>query len=103
MWSSSIGKECSSSQLYCQAKGWFQKSQEFSNDLEKGVLSGKMEGEKMDAQGKVLKMFFPLKILNSPFSKQTFGAFLPFPFFLCLFFSLFSILYLFIEDELWDF
>jgi hypothetical protein len=70
MWSSSIGKECSSSQLYCQAKGWFQKSQEFSNDLEKGFLSGKMEGEKMDAQGKVLKMFFTLKILNSPFSKQ---------------------------------
>jgi hypothetical protein len=29
-------KKCNSSQVYCQAKGWFQKSQEFSNDLEKG-------------------------------------------------------------------
>jgi hypothetical protein len=36
MWSSSIGKECNSSQVYYQDKGLFQKSQEFSNDLEKG-------------------------------------------------------------------
>jgi hypothetical protein len=44
MWSSCIGKECNSSQVYYQAKGWFQKSQEFSNDLEEGFLSGNMEG-----------------------------------------------------------
>jgi hypothetical protein len=36
MWSSSIVEECNSSQVYYQAKGWFQKSQEFLNDLEKG-------------------------------------------------------------------
>jgi ferritin len=35
MWNSSIGKECNSSQVYSQAKGWFKKSHEFSNDLEK--------------------------------------------------------------------
>jgi hypothetical protein len=89
MWSSSIGKECNSSHVYCQAKGWFQKSQEFSNDLEKGFRSGKMEGEKMDSHEKVLKMFSPLKILNSPFSKETFGAFLPFSFFSMLLFLFF--------------
>jgi hypothetical protein len=90
MWISSIGKECNSSQVNCQAKGWFQKSQVFSNDLEMGVWSGKMEGEKMDSHGKVLKIFSPLKILNSPFSKErdswSFSSFL---FFLCFFFSLF--------------
>jgi hypothetical protein len=32
---SSIAKECNSSQVYFQAKGWFQKSKELSNDLEK--------------------------------------------------------------------
>jgi hypothetical protein len=42
----------------------------------------------MDSHGKVLKMFSHLKILNSPFSKETFGAFLPFSF-LGFFFSLF--------------
>jgi hypothetical protein len=90
MWSSSIGRECNSSQLYCQAKGWFQKSQEFSNNLENGFSSGKMEGEKMDSHGKVLKMFSPLKILNSPFQNtESFGAFPPSSFFLCFFLSLF--------------
>jgi hypothetical protein len=29
-------KECNSSQVYCHTKGCFQKSQEFSNDMEKG-------------------------------------------------------------------
>jgi hypothetical protein len=29
-----------------------------------------MEGEKMDSHRKVLKMFSPSKILNSPFSKE---------------------------------
>jgi hypothetical protein len=58
----------------------------------------------MDSYGKVLKMFSPLKILNSPLSKERdFYTFSPFPFFLCFFFSLFSILGLFIEDEFGDF
>jgi hypothetical protein len=35
--------------------------------------------------------------------RETFGAFLPFSFFLCFFFSLFSMLRLFIDDELRDF
>jgi hypothetical protein len=70
MWSSRIGKECNSSQVYCEANRWIQKSQEFSNDLEKGFLSGKMEGEKIDLYEKVLKKFSPLKILNTPFSKE---------------------------------
>jgi hypothetical protein len=103
MWSSHIGKECNSSQVYCQAKGWFQKSQEFSDDLKKSFWSGKMEGEKMDSHGKVLKMFSRLKILNSPFSKETFGAFLPFSFFRLLFLSIFPYARLFIEDELGEF
>jgi hypothetical protein len=73
--------------------------------LEKGFWSGKMEREKMGSHGKVLKMFSPLKILNSPFFKwerllELFSLFL---FFLYFFFSLFSILRLFIEVELWDF
>jgi hypothetical protein len=38
--------------------------------LEKGFSSGKMEGEKMISHGKILKMFSPLKILNSPFSRE---------------------------------
>jgi hypothetical protein len=43
----------------------------------------------MDSHGKVLKIFSPLKIFNSPFFKrETFGAFLPFSF-LCFFFSVF--------------
>jgi hypothetical protein len=95
MWSSSIGRECNSSQLYCQAKGWFQKSQEFSNNLENGFSSGKMEGEKMDSHGKVLKMFSPLKILNSPFSKYrefwSFSSFLFFSMLLSLSFFLCSV------------
>jgi hypothetical protein len=70
MWSSSIGKECNSYQVYYQSKEWFQKSQEFSNGLEKGFWSGKIEWEKMDSHEKVLKMFSPLKILNSPLSKE---------------------------------
>jgi hypothetical protein len=58
----------------------------------------------MDSHRKVLKMFSPLKILNSPFQKRkTFVAFLPLSFFLCFFFSLFSMFRLFIEDELGDF
>jgi hypothetical protein len=51
-----------------------------------------MEGEKMDSHGKVLKMFSPLKILNSPFSKEkvfwrfsSFLFFASFSFFLCSF------------------
>jgi hypothetical protein len=44
-------------------------------------------GEKMDSHRKVLKMFSPLKILNSPFSKETFGAFLPFSFLMLPFLS----------------
>jgi hypothetical protein len=67
MWSSIIGKECNSSKVYYQDKGWFQKSQEISNDLEKGFCSGKMEGEKMDSHKKDLIFFSPLKIPNSPF------------------------------------
>jgi hypothetical protein len=87
MWTSSIEKECNSSQVYCQAKGWFQKSQEFSNDLEKSFWSGKIEGEKMDSHKKVLKMFSPLKILNSPFSKERdFWSFSSFLFFSILLF-----------------
>jgi hypothetical protein len=50
--------------------------------LKKGFQSGKIEGEKMDSHRKVLKMFSPLKILNSPFQKRkTFVAFLPLSFF----------------------
>jgi hypothetical protein len=45
----------------------------------------------MDSHKKVLKMFSPLKILNSPFSKErdfwSFSFFLSF--FLCFFLSLF--------------
>jgi hypothetical protein len=63
-----------------------------------------MEGEKMDLDGKVLKMFSPLKILNSPFSKERLFEL----FFLSLFFYAFShffvsMLCVFIEDELRDF
>jgi hypothetical protein len=60
-----------------------------------------MEGEKMDSHGKVLKMFYPLKILNSPFSKERLLEL----FFLSLFYASFSfsMLCLFIEDELRDF
>jgi hypothetical protein len=55
----------------------------------------------MDSHGKVLKMFSPLKILNSPFSKERdFSCFSSSLFFLCFFFSM---LHLFIEDELGDF
>jgi hypothetical protein len=90
MWSSSIGKECNSSKIYCQAMGWIQKSQESLNDLEKGFRSAKMEGEKMDSYGKVLKMFSPLKILNSPFSNErdfwSFSSFIFFSMLLFLFF-----------------
>jgi hypothetical protein len=40
-----------------------------------------MEGEKMDSHGNVLKMFSPLKILNSPLSKErNFWSFSSFPF-----------------------
>jgi hypothetical protein len=103
MWTSSIEKECNSSQVYCQAKGWFQKSQEFSNDLEKSFWSGKIEGEKMDSHKKVLKMFSPLKILNSPFSKERdFWSFSFSLFFYASFCLFFSMLRLFIEDELRD-
>jgi hypothetical protein len=71
--------------VYCQAKGWFQKTQEFSNDLKKGFWSGKMEGEKIDSHEKVLKMFSPLKMLNSPFSKER--DFLSFSSFISLFYA----------------
>jgi hypothetical protein len=59
----------------------------------------------MDSHRKVLKIFSPLKILNSHFQKrETFGSFLPFSFFYVSFLSLsFSILCLFIEDELRNF
>jgi hypothetical protein len=50
----------------------------------------------MDSHEKVLKMFSPLKILNSPLSKERLLEL----FFLSLFFSM---LRLFIEDELGDF
>jgi hypothetical protein len=104
MWSSSIEKECNSTQVYCQAKGWFQKSQEFSNDLEKGFWSGKMEGEKMDSHGKVLRIISPIIILNSPFLKERLlELFFISLFFLCFFSLFFSMLHLFIEDELRDF
>jgi hypothetical protein len=57
----------------------------------------------MDPHRKVLKMFSPLKILNSPFSKERFLE----PLFLSLFFyasfSLFFMLHIFIEDALKDF
>jgi hypothetical protein len=62
----------------------------------------------MDSHRKVLKMFSPLKILNSPFSKERLlELFFLSLFFLC-FFSLslspsLSMLHLFIEDELGDF
>jgi hypothetical protein len=61
----------------------------------------KWRGEKMDSHGKVLKMFYPLKILNSPFSKERLLEL----FFLSLFYASFSfsMLCLFIEDELRDF
>jgi hypothetical protein len=100
-WSSSIGKEYNSSQVYCQAKGWFQKSQAFSNDLEKGFGSGKMEGEKMDSHEKVLKNVFSSQNIEFTFFKrETFGAFLPFSFFYASFSLFFSMLRLFIENEL---
>jgi hypothetical protein len=60
----------------------------------------------MDSHEKVLKIFSPLKILNSPFFKRE--RLLKF-FFLSLFFFyasfslFFSMLRLFIEDELGDF
>jgi hypothetical protein len=58
----------------------------------------------MGTHRKVLKMFSPLKILNSPFSKEIdFWSFSYFLFFLYFFFSLFSMLRLFVEDELMDF
>jgi hypothetical protein len=57
----------------------------------------------MDSHGKILKLFSPLKILNSPFSKERdFWSFSSFLFFYASF-SLFSILCLLIEDELGDF
>jgi hypothetical protein len=44
----------------------------------------------MDSHIKVLKIFSPLKILNSTFQKrETFGAFLPFSLFFYASFSLF--------------
>jgi hypothetical protein len=104
MWCSSIGEECNSSQVYCQPKRWFQKSQEFSNDLENGFWSGKMEGEKMDSHRKVLKMFSPLKILNFPFSKERLlELFFLSHFFYGSFFLHLFLLHLFIEYELKDF
>jgi hypothetical protein len=49
-----------------------------------------MEGDKMDSHGKVLKMFSPLKILNSPFSKERdFWGFSSFLFYFYAFLSLF--------------
>jgi hypothetical protein len=57
----------------------------------------------MDSHGKVLKMFSPIKILNSPFSKERdFWSFSSFRFYFFLFFyasfSLFlSMLHLFID------
>jgi hypothetical protein len=57
----------------------------------------------MDSHKKVLKMFSPLKILNSPFSKERdFWSFSSF-FSMLLFSLFFSMLHLFIEDELGDF
>jgi hypothetical protein len=70
MWSSSIGKECNSSQVYCQAKGWLQKSQEFSNDLEKGFWSGKMEGEKNGLTWKSFENIFSSQNIECPFFKR---------------------------------
>jgi hypothetical protein len=50
-----------------------------------------MEGEKMDSHEKVLKMFSPLKILNSPFLKERdFWSFSSFLSFFYASFSLFS-------------
>jgi hypothetical protein len=60
----------------------------------------------MDSHGKVLKIFSPLKNLNSHFSKERdFWRFSSFLFFSILLFSssFFSMLRLFIEDELRDF
>jgi hypothetical protein len=70
----------------------------------KGFLKWLNGGEENGLTQKNLKMFSPLKILNSPFSKERdFWSFSSFPFFPCFFFSLFSMLRLFIEDELGDF
>jgi hypothetical protein len=58
----------------------------------------------MDLHRKVLKMFSPLKILNSSFSKERLlELFFLFLFFYVSFSLFFSMLRLFIEDELGDF
>jgi hypothetical protein len=87
-----MGKEkgYNSSNVYCQAKVWSNKSLEnFLNDFGKDFWNGMMEGEKMGSHWKgslKLKRISPLKKLTSPLFEETFGAVL-FLFFLSLFFS----------------
>jgi hypothetical protein len=100
-------KGYNSSHAYCQVKGWSKKSYEtFSNDFGKGFENGMMEGEKMDSRKKILMLrcFFLLKILTSPFYLQRFLELLfffpPFSIFFFLSLSLFSMLRLFEDLEI---
>jgi hypothetical protein len=72
-------KGYNSSHVYCQAKGWFKKSQEnFLNDFGKGFWNGMMEGEKMRSHRKgflKLKCLSSLKMLTSHLFEETFGDF----------------------------
>jgi hypothetical protein len=70
MWSSIIGKECNSTQVYCQAEGWFQRSQEFSYDLEKGFINGKMEGGENGFTRKSFENVFSSQNIQFPFFKR---------------------------------
>jgi hypothetical protein len=96
-------KGYNSSHVYCQVKGWSEKSYEiFSNDFGKGFWNGMMVGKKMGSYKKDfdVAMFFSSQNIDFPFLfEETFGAFL-FLSFLSLFSNTFS-LFSFYASSLW--